>query len=344
MNTNPNLFDRIFRQPPTSKVVPTENLATEVTAHLLESFAPFRSRLLSEVGIETTSDDWEVRTQTKLYAPNKPWHGKIPDLVLISRQLKIHILIEVKIDAAVTTDHEGVPQTRHYREYLDQELEDGHISKGVLATLTRWSPEQALQKHSHKQIRFGQIAEWLDEAADDEPDSVQIDLARQWASYLRQRRWAMVKLTKKHIEAIQGMSELQGQLWDLVAAATDEVIAAKKWRSSGRSSTANVAEGVEGVWAATLKRSDGADGALQIGVLYGQEGANTVLCPAIYAVKVKADLNAIGNVHEQWHGHIIRLGNLADKIVDDSTEADVWDDARKNIVEAVNQISNADNK
>jgi hypothetical protein len=340
MGTKANLFDRIFRQPPTTDLCPTENLATEVTAHLLESFAPFRSRLLSELGVEAASANWEVRTQMRLYAPGKPWNGKIPDLVLICRQSKIHVLIEVKIDAAVTTDA-GVPQTRHYREYLEDAERRRGISQGILVTLTRWSPEPALQEHSHEQIRFGQIAEWLDEATDNERESLQLDLARQWASYLRQRRWAMTKLTKRHIEAIQGMLELKGQLWDLVTTATDEVATAKKWQVSGRSSSASVREGVEGVWAGTLKRSDGADGTLQIGVLFGQEGANTILCPAIYAVKIGADLNAIGVVHDQWNGHIIQLDSLAAKVVDDSTEVDVWDDARNDIVEAVKQISNA---
>ncbi len=58
-------------------------------------------------------------------------------------------------------------------------------------------------------------------------------------------------------------------------------------------------------------------------------------------MKIGADLNAIGVVHEQWNGHIIQLDSLAAKVVDDSTEVDVWDDARNDIVEAVKQISNA---
>jgi len=46
-----DFFSRIFRQPATHKVLPEENLATEVTAYFLQSHEGFRTRFLQQVGV-----------------------------------------------------------------------------------------------------------------------------------------------------------------------------------------------------------------------------------------------------------------------------------------------------
>ena len=41
-----DLFDRVFRQPCSKTLTPEENLATEITAYLLDKYEPFRALFL----------------------------------------------------------------------------------------------------------------------------------------------------------------------------------------------------------------------------------------------------------------------------------------------------------
>ena len=65
------LFRRIFQRP-----TPEENLATEILAYFLESFEPFRRRLLTHLGVKNPGGEWVVDTQVQLSAPGERWHKK----------------------------------------------------------------------------------------------------------------------------------------------------------------------------------------------------------------------------------------------------------------------------
>lgn len=342
MRIQPNLFERVFRQPATDKVTPEENLATEVTAYFLDSFAPFRKRFLSAMGVDDPTGCWDARTQVKLYAPGRAWDGKIPDLVVSCAERMIEVVVEVKIDAAPTFDYdEPIPQTKRYREYLDDARESGRISqKSVLATLTRWSPGVDLAGPAEKYIRFSHVADWLDESAEETTNEHHgnAQMARQWAMYLRQRRWAMVKLSQRHVDAIRAMSELQPQLWDFVYSATDELVATEKWKKQGKSSSGTHGGGTI-AWAAPLGSSDVASLQVQIGFYFGTEGDEAVLCPVLHLRGAEADLSSLNTpLEEYWGGQLLRLENLAAKIRDDTGGDDLWDSARTSVVETVEQI------
>lgn len=313
------LFDRIFRQPCSQNVAPEENLATEITAFLLERHGPFRSKFLSECGVTKVDGKWEVSTQESLPGPGQ---GKIPDLKLRRADGQVIVLVEVKIDSGTTYDRDGRPQTEFYRCYLDwiKEQRDGPL-EAKLVTLTRWSPDPDLARAADRSFRFAQIAQWLEEPQGNEVEPHFIGpLGRHWANYLRQRRWAMNRITGAHLQAMGLMNELLDQVNDLVQRVTqiaaDDGNKNRKWKlkAGGRTSYGACGSG-RCLWGPPIVPTAGDLGEVQVGGYFGIEGGQPFLRPVIFVGhKWPEDLGLNYKVEPLWERRLVLLTNIADKI------------------------------
>lgn len=227
-----SLFDRVFTYAASAKVLPAENLATEVTAYFLEHWKPLRTRFLRKLGF-ANDQDWSVTTQHRIYAPKSPdWHGKIPDLLLQSCDGAVMVLVEVKIDAA-TTYSGDIPQTHLYAKYLEDQIEQRkQVQQTKLALLTRWEPEAALRTPGDVSIRFNDLGHWLMDCIDDGKMSADpmVDLAEQWLNFLKHKRWIMTPITAEHVKAIKWMGELIPQLKEFLQAQANLSDRKKYWR------------------------------------------------------------------------------------------------------------------
>ncbi len=169
LSESPNLFEHVFRQPPTTKRANDENLATEITAYFLHACQPFRSRFLRKIDSSLAGLEWQpVVTQKMLSAPSGSalrWDGSRPDLFLSCLSPKVIVIVEVKIDA-VTTGGADITQMTCYEEYLQHELDQQHQENVFLATLTRWAPDQWLKSKNivlvHRELEYRPVvvSEW----------------------------------------------------------------------------------------------------------------------------------------------------------------------------------------
>lgn len=284
MQFSPNLFERVFKYPASAQVLPNENLATEITAYFLETSQTFRERFLKEAGVKEEHSAWTIETQVRLHAPDKEWHGKIPDLLIRSKDGTTLVAVEVKIDAGITFGGEQM-QTELYQKYLSHEQESGRIREHHLVVLTRWYPGD-LQIAGAKSMRFTDVANWLDTAASQaEQAPGGISLEKQFATFLRERRWALRKITSRHVQAIGPMNELTTRLWDELSAIRQRILAEpdSRWCDAerARASEARYESGyVLWVGAIALKLSPNTKA--QLGYFFGDFRGSPAICPMIW--------------------------------------------------------------
>ncbi len=322
------LFDRVFRQPCSSTVAPVENLVTEITAYFLEDYEPFRSLFLRGCKVEDTSGSWEVSTQERLCAPGKSWHQKIPDLVLRRRDgLGTRVVVEVKIDAGTTEsknqDGTSSSQTQLYDDYLRDAQGDWR-----LVTLTRWFPDNSLTTPASIAIRFSQVAAWLEDATKAPPPALTAiaEIARQWAFFLKKRRWAMAGISRQHLDAIRPMEELNDQLRDWVQAATNMAVKNGAWkdREGGKASEGAIAQG-RAIWARPLMRDDDKFGDVQVGCYYGIDQGEPFIRGVVLVVNTFPMPLMPWPVYDWWGKRAILLQNVAPKVAEGLAITEVCD-------------------
>lgn len=324
-----HLFDRLFRQPPTVHVLPAENMATEITAYLLEHHPPFLAKFLQHLGIET-AENWEVETQCGLTGPlGTEWRNKIPDIILRHRDPAICILVEVKIDAGVTfsLSSEGglIPQTQCYQAYLHDLRSKDECLQTRLAVLTRWSPPALCGDAI--QLRFQHIAQWLtDDASSADHDPAVAWLGKQWSDFLYAQRWAMKPISKAHIAAVGPFLELQSTIRDTLNAATDAVLVrAKNWQRVGKASDSFKTNEIYFASAYLAHRGRDTD-RVQAAIYLGVEKEVPFVQPGVYIANPTLDYLSHFPEYPQeavpaWNGYRIKLPNLG---IDQSEGSDPW--------------------
>jgi hypothetical protein len=217
------LFDRIFRQPPTHFVLPTENLTTEILAFFLEHFHAFRKEFLARINpaIADLDGTWHADTQKPLVdnLGIAEWHRKIPDIRMINNDhLLDEILIEVKVDAGGTYCGDDV-QTKFYRSYVNDR------GSGEVVLVSRRSQEEDLKKYCKPCLLFKDVAEMLLRVPNGRHDSADQKaiaiLATRWAEFIRQQRWIMAEITNEHFRAIADNQTIKDRLDALKTQALD---------------------------------------------------------------------------------------------------------------------------
>lgn len=328
-----SLFDRVFTYAASERVLPAENLATEITAYFLDQWPILRQRFLKEAGILDADESWTVETQQRLPCADKDWDRKIPDLMLRSDSTSALILVEVKVDAGTTYSGEAA-QTALYREYLDAEFAAGRVRQATLALLTRWAPEAALAAPAHHCFRFTQFAAWLKDCIAQDPSNSLVALAEQWLSFLREKRWAMVEITPAHIQAIAAMGELLPQLWEVLAAAKESVRSqGTTWKAppNGRSSSGTLFDGSV-LWAAPIALATDTSAKAHVGFFYGTQEGDTSLYPLVWfndklVFRPPADLPVVVRP-DGWGAYAACFPNLVPAIRSGRESQEIWDTAK----------------
>jgi len=334
-----DLFQRLFRQPPTAKVLPAENMTTEVLAYLLEAHRPFRSRFLQQLGFDQI-DGWSVNTQVRLAGLDSDtaiWNGKIPDIVLQNLHIRAEVLCEVKIDAGATfslnADGALIPQTEAYAAYLSKKRALHLIDHYKLVTLTRWTPPQLLAASTSIQLRLSQIAQWLDESAGDDdaiPESAWI--GTEFSRFLYSQRWAMRPLNQKHLDAIQTFVELQTILRDVLFAVNDAALTdQQKWRPKphGRLST-SLAQPESYLAAPPIIHATGGTDWFQATFWFGTKDGHLYLLPGIYIGDISRDYsrhafqNAQHEPKPEWNGHRLQMSDISSRVSDGGAGQKFW--------------------
>jgi hypothetical protein len=189
----------------------------------------------------------------------------------------------VKIDAGVTVDGAGKPQTHFYESYLNHRR-DTHGKETHLATLTRWTPDTSLCTAISRSIRFGQVVSWLVAAAREAPMSTAA-LAEDWARYLKKRRWAMMDISPDHLNALRAIIELKSHLRDVVEAATKAAsLHDGSWYTKGRASESAFDEEGRVQWGPPLlHRHRGKHAKLQLGCHYGICQGEPCIRPVVWS-------------------------------------------------------------
>jgi len=338
------LFDRVFRQPATHNVMPEENLATEVTAFFLDHCAPFRERLLAEIGLSGGAGEWTVITQRRLFGPGR-WHNMVPDIMLVKEAHRVRVVVEVKIDARPTLDKEGRPQTCAYADYLADERQSERCVETRLVALVRWLPEASFKKPCDRIVRFNDLAHWLEDVANADPDNVTAVLAGRWGDYIRARRWAMQPITAQHVAAISQIEDLVAQLWEVLSAAQQEAIGTGRWRAHSRSSSGRYvdersARRGEVLWNQIHLAEDPA-GWIQLGCFYGNEADQVAIRGVIWVHEAclrRLSPKASGRLEDApWRkppGKLIWLENIVAQV----GNADAWDQMRQGFMGIMAEI------
>jgi len=331
-------FDHLFRYPAHSSNMPEENLATEITAFLLEKLPPLRALLLATMDIAANEGERAVSTQHLLWSPGNKWHRKIPDIRLFNRDLQAEVFIEVKINSGTTfatsPDGQLISQTRLYEDCLQHAKDQGLLKFGKLATLTRWSPDGTL-KSSHA-LRFRHFVDWIRHTCLGVTDDLRFPqlIGLKWTDFLEDRGWAVPQIAAKHVESIRSMRELLQHLQDLVGRVTTSATS-RGWRlvEKGRTSISSFESTTQVIFAAPIHPTDDPQHSLQIGFQFGVQNEQTLLRPMIYFRGWPKPLDAmlpIGRdaweIVDAWNDQSLKLDNFADqlKATDDSTP--IWDE------------------
>jgi len=349
MQTDPNLFRRVFRFPAGSQRTPEENLATEVMAHLLEASPALRRKVLDRAGISYSVDDWQVRTQEAIQDVGAPWHGSIPDLVLASIKESTEVVIEVKLDAGTTyrkVNGEWLPQTEVYARWLRARSETGCLRRGILALLTRWSPPADLRAPADVGVRFTEVRDWLKQLPLGE-DPATLELARQWAAYLDERRWAMVQPGSDHVAAIAKLEEFEAWSCDVAEAARERSLS-RGWRAKAgtRAGGGRLGTGKYYFAAAIQHPQRGKRGHVQLGFWYGQDQGRTAVYPTVYVNGPSPDwtghrsLSPYAEYEPVWNGWLIYLADFCPALVQEpcqdasSLALEAFEDALANLLKS----------
>lgn len=338
------LFDRIFRQPATTNVLPEENLATEIIAFFLDKFAPLRSQFFEEIKLKDQTGVWIVETQKHLYEPGQEWHGMIPDIALTSSNQRCKVIIEVKIDHEPTLDKKGRPQTLAYSEYLEHEKQKG-VAETRLIALTRWLPDASFAQPCNHIFRFNDLLSWIEKAIDgQEGDPVLSAMVTKWGEYIKDQRWTMKPITTQHLEAIPKITDLVIQLTDVLNAARNALIEGedrwqeKKGRSSAGQSLIRERKG-EIEWTRPIGREEvSGDSHVQLGCFYGEEDRKIVIRPVISVSEPYLDRlspEVASKSERSWWSDDVKLIWLQDVAPDVGRNNEVWDCMRKNIIRAL---------
>jgi len=182
-----------------------ENFITEVFAHLLRHLLMHDPKVAREVLKKLTGNrlrldshtcaDVKIDTQTEF-----PPHGR-PDIVIrMPRQL---VIVEVKVDAEVSPG-----QISRYRKIPP----DRGANPSFLVLWTRFEPDLQPEDEPDWAVRWYELAEWLEAAAEYLMQESSRYLCNQFLDFLKERGLTMEHVGRELIPGIQALSNFRAML------------------------------------------------------------------------------------------------------------------------------------
>ena len=148
----------------------------------------------------------------------------------------------------------------------------------------------------------------------------------------------MPPMTEKHVDAVKAMSELTAQLWEVLGAAREEIVAVfPQWKfmSRTRSSSGSLFGGSV-IWAPSLCLAQEPTAAAQVGFFLGEEQGETSIRPLVWfntALEFSAPPDFLSSVREDGYGnYVVMLPSLVDRIRSGESAESVWDTAKASLV------------
>ena len=156
----------------------------------------------------------------------------------------------------------------------------------------------------------------------------------------------MMRLEKRHVDALAAMSELVPQLWDFVVAATDTVTRdGGAWRKGrGKCSVGTASDRYQDghvILARPISLVRNPQRSVQLGVFYGLRDRRPCICGAVFNGAIEPSLRRPNWVLSDCEPPTLYLDNVALGVQAGESEG-VWDRMRNDIMEVLRAIEESE--